>query len=405
MTEFTIERLGHHGDGIAEGPVYVPRTLPGEIVEGVAVGGKVATPRISKPSQMRVAAPCRHYKSCGGCGLQHATDEFVSAWKADVVRNALAAHGLDAPIRHIHTSSLASRRRAVFSGRRTKKGAMVGFHAPASDALTAVPNCLILTPALVDAAPALEALTRLGASRKSELRLAVTESETGLDVAVTDGKALDIPLTQDIAAVAEEHDLARVSWDGETVVQRRPPTITLGAAPVPLSPGAFLQATHEGEVALMACVAEAVGKAKSVIDLFAGCGTFSLPLAQHASVLAVENDASLLTALDQGWRHAAGLKRVETLDRDLFRRPMLRDELAKFDAAVIDPPRAGAEAQTIELAQSGIKKVASVSCNPVTFGRDAQILTKAGYQLKWLDVVDQFRWSTHVEVAGAFELA
>ena len=168
-------------------------------------------------------------------------------------------------------------------------------------------------------------------------------------------------------------------------------------------PGAFLQATPEGEAALVSAVQEIVAGKKRIIDLFSGCGTFSLPLAQNADVHAVEGEKSMVQALDKGWRMASGTKKVTTEARDLFRRPMMADELAVFDAAVIDPPRAGAEAQTYELAQSSIAKIAFVSCNPVTFARDARILCDAGYELEWVQVVDQFRWSVHAELVAAFE--
>jgi 23S rRNA (uracil1939-C5)-methyltransferase len=204
--------------------------------------------------------------------------------------------------------------------------------------------------------------------------------------------------------VAEAFNIARLTWDGEVVALRTMPVQRFGKALVAPPPGAFLQATAEGEAALLSAVEEAVGPARRVVDLFAGSGTFSLPLAETAEVLAVESDAAMLAALDRGWRQTQGLHRVTTETRDLFRRPLEPDEFKGFDAVVIDPPRAGAEAQTATLAHSGVPVIAAVSCNPVTFARDARSLTGAGYLLDWVQVVDQFRWAAHVELVARFSL-
>lgn len=396
-----IERLNLRGEGIAGG-VTVARALPGEIIEGEALAGRIAQPKIVTPSADRVAAPCRHYRACGGCALQHASDAFVEAWKIGVVRQALAGQGLEAPFRPTLTSPAGSRRRATLAGRRLKSGALVGFHGRASDSVTAIPDCRLLDPALIAALPALEALVAEGGSRKGELRLTVTLYPQGIDVAVEDGKPLDRALRQSLPQIAGAHRLARLTWNGEGLFQDQPPMLAMGRARVSPPPGAFLQATPQGEAALLAAVCEAVGAARQVVDLFAGCGTFALPLAETAEVHAVEGAAPMLAALDLGWRNAAGLKKVTTEARDLFRRPLLPDELRAFGAVVIDPPRAGAEAQIAELAASGVPVIAHVACNPVTFARDARVLVQAGYRLDWMQVVDQFRWSAHVELAARF---
>lgn len=405
MTEYRIIRLGHQGDGIAQGPVFAPMTLPGEVVTGTINGDRLTDIRIVTPSANRVAAPCRHYKACGGCQVMHAADDFVASWKVDVVRAALFAQGIEVEFRPILTSPPRSRRRAAISARRTKKGALAGFHARASDTLIEIPDCQLLLPALLDALPLAEALAIAGGSRKGELTVQVTQSEGGLDVMVTGGKPLDGSLRVALASEVERFRLARLVWDDELVGMRLPPVQRFGLARVVPPPGAFLQATAEGEAALLASVAEAVGDASRIVDLFAGCGTFALPLAASAEVHAVEGDAAMVKALDLGWRQADGLKRVTAEARDLFRRPLLPDELKRYDAAVIDPPRAGAEAQVAALAQAGIGRIGFVSCNPVTFARDAKTLLSAGYRLEWVQVVDQFRWSSHVELAAAFTAA
>lgn len=403
--ELTIERLSLHADGVARGPggaVHVPMALPGEVVSGEIAQGRVAVPRILTPSPERVAAPCPHYRACGGCVLQHASEPFARRWKADVVRLALAARGIEAPEIAVHTSPLKSRRRATLAGRRTRKGTMVGFHARASDTLVDVPGCLILDPALMAAIPALHEATALGASRKGEVAFAITLSDAGLELAATGGKDTDPALFEALAAFARRHDLARLGWNGEVIAERRPPIQSFGRARVVPPPGAFLQATPQGEAALVSFAREAVAGSARIADLFSGCGTFALPLAETAEVHAVEGEAAMLTALDRGWRQAQGLHRVTTEARDLFRRPLLPDELGRFDAVVIDPPRAGAEAQVAQIAASGLARLVHISCNPVTFARDAAILTGAGFRLERLAVVDQFRFSAHVELAALF---
>ncbi len=400
-----IDRLGHQGDGIAAGPVFVPRTLPGERVSGDLDGKVLRDVRIERPSPDRVRAPCVHYNACGGCQLQHASDDFVAGWKQEVVRSALAAQGLDVPFGPIATSPSASRRRATLAVRRTKKGALAGFHGRASGTITPIPDCRLLSPRLMAGLPAVEALALAGGSRKGVLDVALTDTVSGLDVAVTGGKPLDGPLRVELAALAETHDLARLAWDDEVVVTRRLPFQRMGRADVVPPPGAFLQATAHGEAALLAAVRDTVGHAAQVVDLFAGCGTFSLPLAETAQVHAVEGSAAMLEALDLGWRKAPGLKKVTTQPRDLFRNPLTADEFAGIDAVVIDPPRAGAEAQVTELASARVPRIAYVSCNPVTFARDAARLVAAGYRIDRVQVVDQFRWSAHCELAASLSLA
>jgi 23S rRNA (uracil1939-C5)-methyltransferase len=314
----------------------------------------------------------------------------------------MAARDLPFPFRTLHTSPHQSRRRARLAGRRTKKGAMVGFHGKASDTLVDVPDCQLLLPSIRSGFPALEALTIIAASRKSEVNLTVTDTLGGLDVFVETERELTGQLRIELAGVAEQYNLARLAWNGDVVVTRKSPDQLFGVANVAPPAGAFLQATREGEAALVSAVIGATQGAKKVIDLFSGAGTFSLPLAQMAEVHAVESSDEMLATLDRGWRHATGLKTVTTETRDLFRRPLEPDELKKFDVAVLDPPRAGAEAQIATVCASSLKRVVMVSCNPVTFARDAAVLIDAGFTVEWIDVVDQFRWSPHVELVGRF---
>lgn len=404
MTTHRILRLGARGDGVAEGSLFAPRTLPGEEISGTIEGDRLTDIRVLTPSPDRVRAPCRHFAQCGGCQLQHASDAFVADWKADQVRAALRTRGIEAEIAPVLTSPPASRRRAVLAARRTKSGALAGFHARASDQVVEVPECHLLHPDLMPALAATRDLARAGTSRKAELAVTATLSRAGLDLAVAGGKPLDGPLRLTLATLAERHDLARLAWEGETVLTRRAPVQIFAGVPVVPPPGAFLQATTQGESALVAEVLRLLDGARRVADLFAGCGTFTFPLAQRAAVHAVEGSPEMIAALDHAARHASGLRPVTAAVRDLFRRPLDASELARFDAVVIDPPRAGAEAQIIELARAGVPRIAHVSCNPATFARDAAHLSAAGYRMGPVCVVDQFRWSAHVELVAGFHL-
>lgn len=352
MTEFVIKHLGVQGDGVADGPIFAPLTLPGETVTGQLEGSTLRDVKVLTPSDRRVAAPCRHFKSCGGCQLQHADDAFVAMWKVDVVRRALEAQGLETVFKPIQTSPAQSRRRAGFAARRTKKGALAGFHGRASDTIVAIPDCKLVVPEVLGGTAVAEALAGIGASRKTPLSVMVTTTRTGLDVAVSNGKPLDGPLRQHLAALCDQMGLARLTWAEEVVAMRAPPIHTLDGIDVTPPPGAFLQATAHGEAALLAAVQDITEGAARVIDLFAGCGTFTLPLARTAEVHAVEGAPEMIAALDQGWRKADGLKTVTSEARDLFRRPLLPDEMSKAQAIVLDPPRAGAEAQVAELAKT-----------------------------------------------------
>lgn len=394
-----VEALTHHGMGrLADGRL-IPRVLPGERVEPRRDGSW----RVLEPSPDRVTPPCPHFTACGGCAVQHAADGFVAGWKAGIVRQALAAQGLEATIGPVLTSPPRSRRRARLAGRRLRKGgAMLGFHARASRTVVDAPHCLILTPGLMALRPALLDLVTLLASRSAEVTLILTESPAGADVLIEGGRPAEAALRAEAAAWARQAGVARLSWGDELLAQSAPPWQTMGRARVVPPPGAFLQPTREGEAALLAFVREATAGAGRIADLFAGVGTFALPLSETAEIHAVEGDRAMTRALAAGWREAGGLRRLTAEARDLFRRPLDPDELRHFDAVVIDPPRAGAEAQIAALAASAVPVVAHVSCNPASFARDARRLVAAGYRMGPVTVVDQFRWSPHVELAARF---
>lgn len=401
--ELDILRLGAAGDGEAERGVFVPFSLPGERVRGEVEAGRMAAPDILRPSPDRDAPPCRHFGACGGCALQHASAPFLAGWKRDRIAEALSRRGIEGvEIRETRTSPPRSRRRAVFAARRTKTGALAGFHGRRSEEIVALEECHLVAPPLLAALEAARGLARIGGSRKGALRVTATLSEGGLDISAEGGKPLDPAFWGDLVALAEEADLARLVWGGEIVAARRPAFHRFGAALVEPPPGAFLQATKEGEAALLEAAREALGPARRIADLFAGSGAFALPLAEGAEVLAVEGEAGMVAALEAGWRAAPGLRRVVARARDLFRRPLLAPELAALDGAVIDPPRAGAAAQCVELAKAGPERLAMLSCEPATFARDARTLIDGGYAMDWVVPVDQFLWSGHVELAAAF---
>ncbi|WP_371155587.1 class I SAM-dependent RNA methyltransferase [Jannaschia sp. 2305UL9-9] len=400
-TSHVIERLGIHGDGVAPGPLFVPRTLPGEVVTGAVQGDRLPEPKIVTPSVDRVAAPCPHYRRCGSCAVQHASGSFVADWKVGIVRETLTRAGLDVAIAGIETSPPHSRRRAALSGHKTKKGAVVGFHLRGSSDVVGVPDCKVLHPDLVAVLPALEEVTRLAATRGSDVTLHVTQGPAGIDLAIEGARDFD---RQAMVAIAPfGATFARITWNGEAALQQTPPWQAMGRARVVPPPAAFLQATAQGEAALVDHVHTTLAGTHRVVDLFAGCGTFTFPVAEDVPVHAVEGERPLIAALQDGARTAMGLKAVTAEVRDLFRNPLLVQDLARFDAAVIDPPRAGAQAQVAELARSALSRIAFVSCNPVTFARDAALLTGAGWRMGPVTVVDQFRWSPHIELVTSFE--
>ena len=406
--EVEIESLGAQGDGVArtdagDGALYVPYTLPGERVGVVRHGVRARVDAVLTPSAERVRPVCPHFGTCGGCSLQHASERFTALWKRDLIVAALAARGItEVAIQPVVTSAPESRRRITVAARRGRKGMLIGFHAPAATDIVPIESCAVAEPSLIAALPRLEEMVGLAASRKGEVRLTLTLTNGGIDVAVAGAKPMNGPAQALLAGVAARAGIARLGWNGEEVAVMRTPEVTMGRARVVPPPGGFLQPTRDGEAALLEAVGEALGGAGRIADLFCGSGTFTLPLAEQAEVHAVEGDAAAMAALDAAWRATPGLKRVRCERRDLTHRPMLPDELKGVEALIVDPPRAGARAQAEQLARGQVPRIASVSCNPATFARDARILIDGGYRLEWVQPIDQFRWSAHVELVAGF---
>ncbi|MEL6235390.1 MAG: class I SAM-dependent RNA methyltransferase [Pseudomonadota bacterium] len=406
----TISALGQQGDGLAAhkgARLIIPQTLPGEMVRGQPQGDGLEAIELLSTAPDRQDPPCPHAGPCGGCAVQHASDRFVARWKVDLVRAALARHGVEMSFGRMAVSPVRSRRRAVFSAARGADGVVLGFRARRSTDIVPVTACAVLHPAIAAALPGLAqmaglALGSLPPARQGDARLQVTLSDTGLDLDISGLPPLASGPREAAIALAARLDLARLSWEGDPLLIARPPMLSAGPAQIRLPPRAFLQATREGEAALRRAVQEITQGATRIADLFAGCGTFALPLAARARILAVEKDADAIASLDDAWRRAGGLHRLETLTRDLHRRPLSGSELSGYDAVVIDPPRAGAEAQIRVLARSPVPSIASVSCNPDSFARDARILIEGGYRAGPITLIDQFRWSPHIELVAGF---
>ncbi len=408
VIECTVAALDGDGNGVchhAQGRLAVPFVLPGEAVRlRLGAEGKPVGVDLRAAAPFRATPPCSSFGRCGGCRLQHAAPDWLTRWKEERVLALLARRGLEAPLRPAHRSPPASRRRATLAGRRTKKGALVGFNARRSHEIVPPRGCTLLRPELLAVLPLLARIVEAGGSRRGTLDLALTASENGIDIAVRGGKPLDLDLRMALAGIAAAGPVARIAWDDEVVLTVAAPVQRFGKAEVVPPPGAFLQATREGEAAMVAEVREILAGAARVIDLFAGCGTFTFPLAETAGVNAVEKSRPMLEAVEEAARRAQGLKPVAAARRDLFARPLTPEELRGVDGAVIDPPRAGAEAQARMLAAAPpeLERLAYVSCNPVSFARDAAILVEGGWRLRHLRVIDQFLWSPHVELVAAF---
>ena len=399
MAEVAVRRLGARGDGLAADGLAVAGALPGETVRvEPEKPGRARLLAVLAPSPDRVAPFCPHFGTCGGCAVQHLAPEPYAAWKRDLVGEALSRAGFDVPVEPLRDAHGRGRRRITLHIRAGDGGPAAGFMAARSHDLVAIEACPAAEPRLAPAAPAARALGRaLGLSKP--LDAVVVATEGGLDVDLRGHGPASDKRRLALVALAGELDLARLSLHGEVLVERRPPRLATGLVP---PPGGFLQATEAGEALLAALVVEAVGKARRIADLFSGCGPLALRLAARAEVHAVETEAAALAALDRAARAATGLRRVTTERRDLFRRPLLKPELDRFDAVVFDPPRAGAEAQARWLAESKVPVVVGVSCDPVTFARDAGILAAGGYRLERVTPVDQFKWTPHVEMVGVF---
>ena len=404
-----IDHVGHRGDGVAftgGHTVFVPYTLSGETAEAGPVADhpdRRLLLRVENASPERIAPFCRYFGACGGCAVQHWQPGSYAAWKRRIVVDTLAHAGIECPVDDLIDAHGAGRRRITAHARRGSDGELrVGFAAANSHAIVAIDDCPILDPGLHGALDAARALAEVLKPTTKPLDIQVTATDGGLDVDVRGSGPLPTAMIATLSRVAEQHRLARLTRHGELVLMRRPPAIGIGTAQVTLPPGSFLQATGAGEEALAALVAKHCKGAKHIADLFCGVGPFALRLAMRARIAAFDSDAGAVTALQKAATSTPGLKPIKAETRDLFRRPLMPQELRDYDAVIFDPPRQGAQAQVERLATSKMPIVVAVSCNAATFARDARILIDGGYRIEGVTPVDQFRHTPHVELVARF---
>jgi 23S rRNA (uracil1939-C5)-methyltransferase len=387
VERLVVDHVGHRGDGVAVADaenVYVPYTLGGETVEVAPLPGHPDRRRllaVERASPERITPFCPHFGICGGCAIQHWQPDRYSAWKRDIVVATLAQAKLACEVDPLIDAHGLGRRRITLHARMSSHDVLkVGFAAAGSHDIIPVDRCPILAPGLGGALEAAWALAEPLMSAKKPLDIQVTATDDGLDVDVRGSGPVPAKMIAALSRVAEQHRLARLTRHGELVLMRNPPTIAIGAARVTLPPGSFLQATVAGEEALAALVAGHCKRVKHIADLFCGA----------------------VTALQKAAMATSGLKPIKAEARDLFRRPLVPQELRDYDAVVFDPPRQGAQAQVQQLAASKIPVVVAVSCNVATFARDARILIEGGYTLDRVTPVDQFRHTPHVELVALF---
>ena len=388
-----IIRIAARGDGVTASGRHVAFAVPGDLLLD---DGTI------EPGPGHQQAPCSLFPTCGGCQLQHLTDAAYADYCGSRVSGALAQHGLESEIRSPHLSPPRTRRRTTLRALKAGGKVLIGFNEAGSNRIVDMVECHILHPELFGLLAPLRRLLAsiLPARRTGEVQL--TLADQGVDVALKGVEVAGLEAVEGLTAFCEGNRLARLGIDEgfglETRYGPQPVTVTLGGSMVALPSGAFLQATSDGEAALIDAVREATSGSARSADLFAGLGTFALSL--DGQVIAAEAGRDAAAALRIGAQRAGKTVKVE--HRDLYRRPFDIGELANFDAVALDPPRAGAAEQVRELAGSGVGRIAYVSCNPATFARDAEMLVSGGYRLDWVKPVGQFRWSTHVELAAAF---
>jgi 23S rRNA (uracil1939-C5)-methyltransferase len=409
VERLVIDYVGHRGDGVAlPGHLYVPYTLPGETVEAGPVPGHHPDRRrllaVETASAERITPFCPHFGVCGGCAIQHWQTEAYRAWKRNIVVETLAQARLDCEVAPLVDAHGSGRRRLTLHARMSSREVIkVGFAAAGSHDIIPIDRCPILDPTLGGAIDAAWALTEPLVGIGKPLDIQITATDNGLDVDMRGSGPLPAPVIAKLSRIAEQHRLARLTRHGELVLQRLPPTLRMGRAELTLPSGSFLQATAAGEEAMATQIIERVGRAKAIADLFCGVGPFALRLAEKARIAAFDSDTGAISSLQKAAR-TQGLKPIKAEARDLFRRPLMPQELRDYDAVVFDPPRQGAEAQTRQLAASKVPLVVAVSCNVATFARDARILVDGGYKIETVTPIDQFRHTPHVELVARLKL-
>jgi 23S rRNA (uracil1939-C5)-methyltransferase len=391
-----ILRVAARGDGVTADGRYVAYAAPGDRLE--LGGGLVHGPH-------HMAPPCPHFPLCGGCQLQHLDDDTLAIFVRERITHALATQHIEATqIMPTHLSPPRTRRRVAVRSAWAGKNLHLGFSTEKSHRIIDLHQCDVMAPSLFALLDPLRSFLepRLNRARQVQIKLAMVDQ--GVDLLIENWIANDLDAHEALSDFSQTQSLARLSLDEGygpvTFYEPQPVTVTLGGVAVAYPPYGFLQATRDGESALVAAVEQIMGDAQNIADLFAGLGTFTLSLGHSRKIYAGEADRDAIAALKTG--AGLALRRVFTEHRDLFRRPLMADELNRFAAVIIDPPRAGAREQMAQLATSKVPRIAYVSCNPSSFARDAKTLVDSGYTLQRIWPVGQFRWSSHVEMVGEF---
>lgn len=405
----TIDHVGHFGDGVAladGASVYVPYALGGETVDVLPSPGhddRRLLAHVIAASPERIDPFCPHFGTCGGCAIQHWQDNAYRNWKRQLVVDTLAYAGIVCEVEELIDAHGTGRRRMTMHARQSQQGVLrVGFAAAGRHEIIAIDHCPILDPAMRGAVEAANDIAELLKPVSKPLDIQITAADNGLDIDVRGSGPLNTAMLSQLSKLAEKHGLARLSRHGELVIMRKPPVVQIGKAEIILPAGSFMQPTRAGEETLAALAFTRCKGAKHVADLFCGFGPFALRLAEKFKVSAFDSDAGAVTALQNAVKNTQGLKPIKAEARDLFRRPLMPQELRDVDCVVFDPPRQGAQAQSQQLAASKIAKVVAVSCNPTTFARDARILLDGGLKIESVAPVDQFRHTPHVELVARF---
>ncbi len=420
----TIEEVGRRGDGIArieDTTVIAPKAAPGEtiqIITGSREGDRfhvVHAKRIEPESKNKPCTPaCRHYGSiekigCGGCSIQHIPESDYKEWKEQRLLKALNKEGIEAEIDKTHFLPPYTRRRVVWHIEKTHSGEMLlGYFKPHSHELVDIAkSCPILCPEMVEITDRVRDMLAPVINIGETIRFHLSYVNGMLDGVIERPRPLNAVDQRDLKNAGKQF-LHRLSYtrDGlsvTTIHTGKPIIYTFDGISIPMPPLTFLQATEESEKIMQAYVTEHLKDKRRIVDLFCGLGTLTVPVAnmkQTKGVMGFDSAKAAVDALDSAGRPIG----IKALVRDLYRKPLVKSELNNIDAAIIDPPRAGAEEQFKFLARAGVERIISISCNPDTFAKDAKILTNAGYTMKDLTLIDQFIWSHHLEIAAVFNL-
>lgn len=443
MTEtVAIDRVGAEGDGIATAAdgatLYVPYALPGEVVRVERLrrqgeGWLARSVALDHASDARLAPPCIHFGECGGCTLQHWRDADYRAWKSGLLAAALQRAGFHEPrIEPLQTTPPQARRRMDFAVPRTPHGVAIGLnqtktssaartntiraaarpseHRPNPHVLN-LTECHVLHPALFSVLGPLRLVLRNVQAIRREASIIGNLLDDGIDLLLRTDATPTLADRNSLIAFARTSRVLRISWatmrgDPEPIAVLQPPRVQFSGVAVEPPPGAFLQASREGETAIVQAVTTAIAnelpQRARIAELYAGCGTLTFALAHHARVAAWEGDAFAVRALQQAANRSGLAGRVAAVQRDLARQPLTAAELAGVAAVVLDPPYAGAAAQMQSIAAAKPPRIIYVSCNPAVLARDARVLRDAGYKLLSATPIDQFLWSPRLESVSIF---